>query len=259
MATPAQSLGESAGGEQASQLALPIELPAAPSLRRLGRWQRLIADYSTSGVTIGDHAMAALRGRLTVPRLATSAQLARLPNGGEVAVAGLVIARQKPGTANGTMFLLFEDEFGTINLIVPRDVYERRRHLARAEPLLLARGRLERHQEMPSGSLRSIGRAAGAEPGIVDREADGEEIRPVINVLVRELEPLERFIDGGLQEGAAPGTVRRLRPSGQDLGQVAEPASGPGLEESGEDGAEVGSSMRAAAPPIQSFASGRRR
>ncbi len=44
------------------------------------------------------------------------------------------------------MFLLFEDEWGTINLIVPQAVYERHRQLARAEPLLLARGRLERSQ-----------------------------------------------------------------------------------------------------------------
>ena len=113
---------------------------AAPRLRSLGRWQRLIADYATSGVTVGDHAMAILRERLAVPMLATSAQLARLPSGGAVAMAGLVIARQRPGTAKGTMFLLFEDEWGTVNLIVPKAVYERHRHLARAEPLLLARG-----------------------------------------------------------------------------------------------------------------------
>src|SRR5258708_37302528 len=91
--------------------------------------------------------MGILRERIITPKLATSAQLTRLPSGCEVSLAGLVIARQRPGTANGTMFLLFEDEFGTVNLIVPREVYERRRHLARAEPLLLARGRLERHQE----------------------------------------------------------------------------------------------------------------
>src|SRR6202035_5222589 len=143
---------------------LPLELPPAPSLRRLGRWQQLIADYSTSGGTVGDHALAILRKRLTVPSgrrrpgragpvgLVTSAQLTRLPTGYDVAVAGLVIARQRPGTAKGTMFLLFEDEFGTINLIVSKAAYERHRHLARAEPLLLARGRLERSQEPATAS-----------------------------------------------------------------------------------------------------------
>jgi len=177
---------------EGTQLALPLELPQTPRLRALGRWQRLIADYSTSGVTIGEHALAILRGRLTVPMLATSAQLPRLPSGCQVAVAGLVIARQRPGTAKGTMFLLFEDEFGTVNLIVPQAVYERHRHLARAEPLLLARGTLERAQG-------------------------------VVNVIVRELAPLERFVSGGVEP-------RR-----------------------------IGASMRAAAPPVQSFAQGRRR
>ena len=109
------------GADEGTQLALGMELPAAPRLRSLGRWQRLIADYATSGVTVGDHAMAApARARSTVPLLATSAQLARLPTGCAVSVAGLVIARQRPGTAKGTMFLLFEDEWGTINLIVAK-------------------------------------------------------------------------------------------------------------------------------------------
>jgi len=248
LAAPAVAI-EGAPGEQAksTQLALPLELGEAPGLRRLGRWQRLIADYSTSGVTIGDHAMAVLRDRLRVPKLATSAQLARLPSGCEVALAGLVIARQRPGTAGGTMFLLFEDEFGTVNLIVSKAVYERRRHLARAEPLLLARGRLERTQERAPKTVWPIGERRGDG---VQREADGEPIRPVINLIVRELEPLERFLDADLDESSGEqGTLHRL------------PATPLTAEETGEDsgGAEVVSSMRAVAPPIQSFASGRRR
>ncbi len=219
LAAPAQT----AGAGEDTQLALPLELAPAPRLRPLGRWQRLIADYSTSGVTIGEHAIAILRERLTVPMLATSAQLPRLPSGCQVAVAGLVIARQRPGTAKGTMFLLFEDEFGTINLIVSKVVYERHRHLARAEPLLLARGTLERAQG-------------------------------VVNVIVRELAPLERFVSGGVEEGegrAAAAQVHRLAGRGRA-------AAGSGGEEDVESG-EVGSSMRAAAPPVQSFAMGRRR
>jgi error-prone DNA polymerase len=242
LATSAETFHDGAGADSSNtQLALPLELPAAPRLRPLGRWQRLIADYSTSGVTIGDHALAILRPRLTVPMLATSAQLARLPTGGEVAVAGLVIARQRPGTAGGTMFLLFEDEFGTINLIVSKAVYESHRLLARAEPLLLARGRLERHQEPTRLDARRMRE---------DEEGRGEpveEIRPVINVIVRELAALERFLPGGMDEAEAERVagVRRL------------PYAAHGEEDA--DGAEVGSSMRAAAPPMQSFAAGRRR
>jgi error-prone DNA polymerase len=259
LASPA----ETTPAGESTQLALPLELPPAPSLRRLGRWQRLIADYSTSGVTIGDHALAILRKRLAVPtdqrsasadpvELATSAQLIRLPTGCEVAVAGLVIARQRPGTARGTMFLLFEDEFGTVNLIVPKVVYERHRQLARAEPLLLARGRLERSQE---GRTTVAWRARDTH-----EEQDGkgeqreEEARPVINVIVRALEPLERFLSGGVEgaDGVA-GSARVHRLPGLER---AAPSAG---EEEEVQGAEVGSSMRAAAPPVQSFAAGRRR
>jgi error-prone DNA polymerase len=215
-------LGLAASGErvkEGTQLALPLDLPAPPRLRPLGRWQRLIADYSTSGVTVGDHAIAILRKRLNVPMLATSAQLIRLPSSSTVAMAGLVIARQRPGTAKGTMFLLFEDEFGTANLIVPLAVYERYRNLARTEPLLLARGRVERSEG-------------------------------VVNVLVRELAALERFVSGQLDDDEQQRIAHVQRLPRSERAALADD----------EDGAsEVGSSMRAVAPPIQSFAMGRRR
>jgi error-prone DNA polymerase len=251
LATPAETIRRGSEDES-TQLALPMELGPAPSLRSLGRWQRLIADYSTSGVTIGDHALAILRERLTASKLVTSAQLARLPTGYEVAVAGLVIARQRPGTAKGTMFLLFEDEFGTVNLIVPGLVYERHRHLARAEPLLLARGRLERSQEPAGAGVWNLSDARERRDAQGEAGEAIEEIRPVINVIVRELAPLERFLPGGLEEAEAA-RVHRLplaegAPSADETGMESEP-----------HGSEVGSSMRAAAPPVQSFAAGRRR
>jgi error-prone DNA polymerase len=56
----------------------------------------------------------------------------------------MAIARQRPSTANGIVFMLLEDELGQVNLIVPPAVYERHRAVVRGEPLLLARGRYER-------------------------------------------------------------------------------------------------------------------
>ncbi len=236
----AAGVGSQEGGGGGVQLALPLDLPVAPRLRRLGRWQKLIADYSTSGVTIGEHAMAILRPRLSIPELATSAQLPGLKSGSPVAVAGLVIARQRPGTAKGTMFLLFEDEFGTINLIVPKAIYERHRHLARAEPLLLAKGVVECSH--PKGHRQGV-----------------------VNVIVGELAALESILSGGIEGGegqAASARVHRL--SGRDSatahdGSQMSPGEGSAPGEEAMDGAEVGSSMRAAAPPVQSFAAGRRR
>jgi error-prone DNA polymerase len=234
-------LGLAASAESAGkgvQLALPIELPSTPRLRSLDRWQQALADYATSGVTVDDHVMAILRPRLSIPHgacpiaLATSAQLPSLPDGSSVSVAGMVIARQRPGTAKGTMFLLFEDEWGTVNLIVPGGVYERHRPLARAEPLLLAHGRLER---APSG---------------------------VLNVLVRELIALERVLDpagaDGLRTGGSRGVSRLPVIDPAHLSAEEENSEEGGSGEEGE-GAQMGASMRAVAPPVQSFASGRRR
>jgi error-prone DNA polymerase len=74
-----------------------------------------------------------------------SADLETLAHGTRIRIGGLVVARQRPGTAKGVTFMLLEDETGTINLIVPPRVYERDRLIVRTEPLVLAHGRLERH------------------------------------------------------------------------------------------------------------------
>jgi error-prone DNA polymerase len=125
-----------------AQLALALDAGETPRLRGLDRWEALLADYATSGVTLNDHALAILRPRLD--GVTTSAQLAEIRHGAQVTVAGLVVARQRPETASGVVFMLLEDEYGSVNLIVPPALYERRRHLVRAEPLILAHGRLER-------------------------------------------------------------------------------------------------------------------
>jgi error-prone DNA polymerase len=71
-------------------------------------------------------------------------------------VASLAVARQRPSTANGVVFMLLEDEFGQVNLIVPPSVYERFRALVRAEPLLLARGRFERYERNRNVLVREL-------------------------------------------------------------------------------------------------------
>ncbi len=131
------------GGEE-RQLALPLDPTApAPALREQSSWERMLADYRTTSLSVGVHPLALLRPHLPEGTL-SSRELARLTPGGRVAVAGMAVARQRPATANGVVFMLLEDEFGQINLIVPPQVYERFRPLVRAEPLLLARGKFER-------------------------------------------------------------------------------------------------------------------
>ena len=77
-------------------------------------------------------------------------------------VAGLVVARQRPATAKGVTFMLLEDEWGTINLIVPPPVYQRHRLAVRAEPFVLATGRLERRDGHDQRGRRDAARASSA-------------------------------------------------------------------------------------------------
>ena len=130
---------------EGTQLALPLEPHAGPELRALSAWERMLADYGSTGVTLREHPLQLMRPGLPAD-LSTSAQLERSQNGRRVRVAGLVIARQRPATAKGITFMLLEDELGTINLIVPVAIQERFRLAVRAEPLVLATGRLEQRE-----------------------------------------------------------------------------------------------------------------
>jgi error-prone DNA polymerase len=89
--------------------------------------------------------MRLLREQLTTEGAQSIAALAETAHQAHVKVGGFVIARQKPGTAKGIAFLLLEDEHGTLNVIVPRTLYEKQRATVRTEPLIIVEGILERH------------------------------------------------------------------------------------------------------------------
>ncbi len=128
---------------EGTQLSLPLEPHEGPELRALSAWERMLADYGSTGVTLREHPLELMRPDLPGD-LRTSEQLERHQHGRRVRVAGLVVARQRPATAKGVTFMLLEDEHGTINLIVPPPVHDRFRLAVRTEPLVLATGRLER-------------------------------------------------------------------------------------------------------------------
>ena len=94
-------------------------------------------------MTLGAHPMGLIRSELGL-ELDSSLSFDGLANNSRVSVAGMVIARQRPATANGILFMLLEDEWGTINLIVPPPAYTRHRLVARAAPFVLAEGRFEK-------------------------------------------------------------------------------------------------------------------
>ena len=158
---------------EAKQLPLPLDPTAeTPALPDLTRWERMLADYRETGLSVGTHPLALLRPHLPRGTL-SSPELHETRHGSSVAFAGMAIARQRPATAKGIVFMLLEDEHGQVNLIVPKDVYERYRGIVRSEPIVLVRGRYERVERNRNvlvrelESLSPLARRVAAAPDVV--------------------------------------------------------------------------------------------
>ncbi|HLI58401.1 MAG TPA: DNA polymerase III subunit alpha [Solirubrobacteraceae bacterium] len=237
-----------------TQLALPLDLPAPPPLAPLSAWQRMLADYGATGLTTGTHPLGLLRPRLG-PSVVSSRDLRRLDHRSQVRIGGLVVARQRPGTASGVVFVLLEDEFGTVNLVIPPAVYERHRLVVRTEPLMLVEGTLER-----------LAAAGGAINVLVDT-VGSIDAPDRIRAEIKDFSLLDEGVRRGLEEQRAASGLRVVGEDGVEREPavaggrgawvgVAAPAAALGAD--GFDGGEA-EDFRAVAPPVMSFAQGRRR
>ena len=138
--------------ERAGKLEGPLlrqnsELLRDPSqnlpLQKMTTEERLIADYAGTGLTIGKHPMAYRRHSLRNQRVLSAEELRSHNDGAYVKTAGMVIARQRPGTAMGFIFLSMEDETGIANVIVTPDLYERERLVVTRAKFIFAEGPLQ--------------------------------------------------------------------------------------------------------------------
>jgi error-prone DNA polymerase len=152
---PEAERGDGARGRRQLELALdhPFE---HLHFGGLAANERLIAEYTVLGFAASGHPLALLREAIP-PGVVQSDALPRLEHGVEVEVAGLVVARQRPETAKGFIFVLLEDEAGMVNVIVRPDVYDRYRTAIRGEPLLWMRGRLAKDD----GTVNVLAEEAG--------------------------------------------------------------------------------------------------
>ena len=141
---------------QANWSALGIEKPipvfagppeireATPLLRTPSEGEDIVADYATTGLTLERHPLALLRPQLARKRYIDAASLSDCAHGERIRIAGLVITRQRPGTATGVVFVTLEDETGVINLIVWSSLVEaQRRELLQAQ-LMGVNGEVQR-------------------------------------------------------------------------------------------------------------------
>ena len=125
--------------------ALP-DPPEASPLRVMTPGELIVADYEGTGLSLGPHPMEFHRARLDRMRGSRASDLATMPHGILVRVAGAVVVRQRPGTAKGFVFLNLEDETGLINVIVRPALFHRYRLALVNEPFLYVEGMLQ-HQD----------------------------------------------------------------------------------------------------------------
>src|SRR5581483_5154054 len=112
-------------------------------LARMNWEERLVADFQGTGLTVGKHPMAYHRERLSRMKILSAEELRSIGNGRHVRVAGSIIARQRPGTAKGFVFLSMEDETGISNVIISPQLYEQNRVLVSTERFLIVEGKLQ--------------------------------------------------------------------------------------------------------------------
>ena len=125
--------------------------------------ERLVADYAGTGLTVGRHPMALKRDDLAMRGVLRARDLRTERQGRRVRVAGMVITRQRPGTAKGFVFLTLEDETGVANIIVRPDVFARDRLLIVDEPFLLIDGVLQNQDGVTSVRAEQIQRLRGVD------------------------------------------------------------------------------------------------
>ena len=133
-----------AGVEEPTRLFPSFDRYAAvPMLKRPTEGQDLVADYKSLGLTLKRHPMALVRKQLALHHYVTAGALKTLPGGSRIKVAGIVITKQRPGTASGVTFVTLEDESGYTNLIVWKKIAEKQRSVLLNARLMGVEGELQ--------------------------------------------------------------------------------------------------------------------
>jgi error-prone DNA polymerase len=137
---------------------IPDEYEAETStpLRPMTTEERLVADFNGTGLTMGPHPMAYHRAEMNSAGVIPAAGLRAMPDGIYTRIAGAVIARQRPGTAEGFIFLSLEDETGISNAIINPNLYERNRVAVTRGKFLQVEGTLQNQDGVISVKASSV-------------------------------------------------------------------------------------------------------
>jgi error-prone DNA polymerase len=146
-------------------------------LKPMTESERIVADYAGMGLTVGRHPMALRREELATRGVMRACDLRSARHGRRVRVAGMVITRQRPGTAKGFVFLTLEDETGVANIIVRPDLFARDRLVITEEPFLVVDGVLQNQDGVISvraEQVRGI-RSTSGSAGVDDIDFDAHD------------------------------------------------------------------------------------
>jgi error-prone DNA polymerase len=146
----ANAFGRGPRGRRQLTLALPTDQDMA-QLHDMDEWERMVTDYGLLSLSPSFHPLGLMRKRLPKD-LRSSAELRASKDGERVRTAGLVVCRQRPGTAAGFLFILLEDESGLTNVVVTPDLYQAERSVVRGEPYLCVEGTVQ----LRSGTLNLL-------------------------------------------------------------------------------------------------------
>ncbi|MCG8433887.1 MAG: error-prone DNA polymerase [Gammaproteobacteria bacterium] len=117
-----------------------------PLLRRPTEGEDILADYDSMKLSVRRHPLALLRNRLNKLHIKTAEELWKLPNGARVRTAGVVTARQRPGTAKGVIFMTLEDETGSTNVVIWQKIITKQRRIVVGGKLVGIAGRIQNHR-----------------------------------------------------------------------------------------------------------------
>jgi error-prone DNA polymerase len=127
---------------------LPEQAEPSVSLRPMAAGREVVEDYGHTGLTLRQHPVSFLRGELTRRRITTCAEALACRDGRWVHVAGLVLVRQRPGSAKGVMFITLEDETSVANLVVWTKIFEKYRRTVLSSGMLGVKGRVQREGDV---------------------------------------------------------------------------------------------------------------
>jgi error-prone DNA polymerase len=160
-----------AAASQREQATVSEQVEPATALRRMTEGSEVVSDYGHTGLSLRQHPVSFLRADLAQRRIVTCLEAMRSRDGRWLEAAGLVLVRQRPGSAKGVMFITIEDESGIANLVVWPKMFEKFRRVVLGSTMFAVRGRIQREGDVVHLVAHHLTDMSDALAGIGRRDA----------------------------------------------------------------------------------------